>query len=361
MSDLASLMKIAPGTASFMMGQNQAQTRESEALKQRELQGIIEERLNKMRIDQDMAPLKQEHQRLQNSGLQEGLAGITATSRKLGTEADLANATYGSDVASKVSTNETTVTKNNSDQLTKVADAFGKMGAMLENEPEPTRAAKFRSMMEQGLGNSPQAQQLYGTFSQVPSAKLPAALRAMAEQLAKQSPAYTQAMDVEAQQGKNRLAVTDRQVAGASALEDKRIAAGKYDRQKAIKTAEQTIDETISKALQRGAKPGHAALVAAAEWARQNNIPELSAKWTAMAEKIRPQAEAEIKSATPGSLNTGEITNLPTNPGPNIAPGGAAAPAPSGRIRVVDSKGKTGTIPAAQLQDALKQGYKEVK
>jgi hypothetical protein len=241
MADLASLMKIAPGTAAFMMGESQSQARESEALKQRELQGIIEERLNKMRTDQQMTPLNVRAKELSNLGLEADLPGKQAHSRKLGTEADLASATYPSDATSKLSTNETTVTKNNSAQLTQVANAFGQMGVLLENEPEPTRAAKFRSLMEQGLGNSPQAQQFYSAFSQVPASKLPAALRAFQSELVKQSPEYMRTMDQEALQGKNRLAVVDRQVAGASALEDKRIAAGKYNRAQHVKSVQDRL------------------------------------------------------------------------------------------------------------------------
>lgn len=43
------------------------------------------------------------------------------------------------------------------------------------------------------------------------------------------------------------------------------------------------------------------------------------------------------------------------------APAPAAAPAAGGTVSVVDPNGTPGTIPADQLQDALKQGYKQVQ
>jgi len=35
--------------------------------------------------------------------------------------------------------------------------------------------------------------------------------------------------------------------------------------------------------------------------------------------------------------------------------------APSGKVRVISPDGKTGTIPAEQLEEALKSGYKRVQ
>lgn len=69
------------------------------------------------------------------------------------------------------------------------------------------------------------------------------------------------------------------------------------------------------------AKARHAALLSQA--ARFADDVEASGKWLAMAEQLRPQAEAEINGNKPESLDIGAIANKPTVPRPSIAPPGA--------------------------------------
>jgi len=68
----------------------------------------------------------------------------------------------------------------------------------------------------------------------------------------------------------------------------------------------------------RGAKNQHAALVAEATKLGQDD-PQAQVMLQ-MAEALRPQAEAEIATPKPGSVNAGAMGNIPTNPGPQIAP-----------------------------------------
>jgi len=61
----------------------------------------------------------------------------------------------------------------------------------------------------------------------------------------------------------------------------------------------------------------HAALIA--EATRLGDTPEAQVMLN-MAEALRPQAMAEIASPKPGSIDVGQVANMPTNPAPQIAP-----------------------------------------
>ena len=97
--------------------------------------------------------------------------------------------------------------------------------------------------------------------------------------------------------------------------------------------------------------------------AEQASSPEERAQLLAMAQRFE-QANLNQKNASAGTKPDLNKLGVPTNVVPS-ALGTPAQPAPppaqTGRIRVVSSDGKVGSIPASQLQDALKAGYKEAK
>lgn len=103
--------------------------------------------------------------------------------------------------------------------------------------------------------------------------------------------------------------------------------------------------------------------------------PEERAFYTQQAQEIVNQKSAYIvlqaAAKAAGSVDTGAVTDLPTRPTPTsrtvnppskTQPQAASTQATtSGRVRVQSADGKIGSIPASQLQDALKQGFKEIK
>lgn len=76
------------------------------------------------------------------------------------------------------------------------------------------------------------------------------------------------------------------------------------------------------------ARDKHAALIA--EATRLGDTPEAQVMLN-MAEAIRPQAIAEIATTKPGSIDTGAVSGLPTNPAPQIAPRGNLSNLPRGK------------------------------
>lgn len=179
------------------------------------------------------------------------------------------------------------------------------------------------------------------------------------------------------EQAKHEHAMSVADIQGRYQLQRERegIAAGKYDKNRAL-----SFEDAYRK--MKKAHERHQALIDEAQVARQGGDFAKYTEYMQRAEALRPQAQMELdamRRTQEGGLDTGRITGLPTRPGgtiappaqptPPVAPGPAkptAGPDPtvsnaSQRVRVRGPDGKTGTIPASQLKDALSQGYQEVK
>lgn len=154
------------------------------------------------------------------------------------------------------------------------------------------------------------------------------------------------------------------------------INAGKYDRNRAL-----SFEDAFRK--MKKAHERHQALIDEAQVARLGGDFAKYTEYMQRAEALRPQAIAELdalRRGQEGNVDLGRMTDLPTRTAPGIAPPAApAAPAaaqkPSAaptsnkpdptvsgggtRVRIIGPDGKRYTVPKEQLQDAIKQGYKE--
>jgi hypothetical protein len=174
------------------------------------------------------------------------------------------------------------------------------------------------------------------------------ASQAIAQHTAKNSPAYIQAIEQANIQRDSHLRGISAQNQTQLELEDKRIEAGKYASKRAILSLEQQIDSA------RSARERHQKLIDAATIARQNKDEDAYQNYMARAEAVRPQAEAEIKAATPGGVDVGAVTNLPTTAGPQIAPPGTPTPQPA-----APQAPNAATAPVAdpKVMNAAKQAF----
>lgn len=183
----------------------------------------------------------------------------------------------------------------------------------------------------------------------------------------------TRAFLMEQAKHEHAMAVAD--ITGRYNLQRERegIAAGKYDKNRAL-----SFEEAFRK--MKKAHERHQALIDEAQVARQGGDFAKYTEYMQRAEALRPQAQMELdamRRTQEGGLDTGRITGLPTRPGgtiaPPAAPAGPAAPSKptagpdptvsSGgqRVRVRGPDGRTGTIPASQLRDAIANGFQEIK
>lgn len=313
MSDLNSLMKIAPSTAGFMVGQNHAQSRDTEALRQQELAAIIAGKLQEAEHNKQMNPLRAQQLGLQNQGLVEGLPGITADSLSKQVTADKAVATKDSAIADILGENEDKKSERSVKGIKRLQGLYAGAAAEVANAPPPMRLGVLNKYFKDAGAPEAYIQKLMEKATAAGD-KLPEMLEGYNASLGKQ--AALGSADFHKMREQVRLQ-SDSQMA----LEEKRIAAGKYNKGKAALSMDQAIDNAKS------ARERHQKLIDAATIAKQNGDQEGYERYSARAEAVRPQAEAEIKSQAPGGVNVGQVANLPTNAGPQIAPPGAAAPA----------------------------------
>lgn len=104
----------------------------------------------------------------------------------------------------------------------------------------------------------------------------------------------------------------------------------------------------------KGAKNQHAALIAEATRIKDAD-PDQANQYLAMADALRPQAEAEIASMKPGQLDTPAMTGLPATQGPSIAPRQAA---PAQAAPQVQSLGDLKRLYPGRSDDELRAAYK---
>lgn len=108
----------------------------------------------------------------------------------------------------------------------------------------------------------------------------------------------------------------------------------------------------------KSARDKHSSLVAEARKIMADS-PEEAQKMLAMAEDIRPQAEAEIATVKPGGIATGAVTGLPTNPSPQIAPpSGSVDPKKTQGVKsLADLQGMYPGVPPAKLKELYKKKF----
>jgi hypothetical protein len=353
MADLSQLMKIAPTVGAQFAGINQRQDQQMNELRQMELQELMKQRMGQEQRAAAMHPLEMEAKRLGNQTTSAQLPGITADARKKAETAD--------------SEIDATNTENRMKAYTAVGTQLGSLAGALEGVDDIEKPQRFAESVE-SLNLPPKVKaSIMKRYSQYHPSELTARMKADADKMLKSTAAYVQAMEQEKLRGQNQLAQTRAQGAEQRSLEKMRIDAGKYDKAKAKGDAKQQWDETVRKALAKGARSGYATLNAAATWAMQNNFPDLAAQYASQAEQIRPQAEAEISNLAPqpGKIDVPAVTGLPGTPNKSIAPPGQEAappkPAATGRVPVISPDGKRGSVPADQLDAALAAGYKRAQ
>jgi len=248
----------------------QQYNQETEKAKQEQLSTLFQ---------QQNDPLKLEGKRLENQNL-----GYTGTGLQYDNEAKARNNRIAA-------ANETY--KINADK----AEMLAKLSkAQLE---EGESAAK-RMMMSLDPVEQERGKKLYGLTSHA---------RDLADQ-------RTHAMELERFK---ELQHTGRQTEqNNTQLEVARIGA---DSRKAVAASKGTPADfwTTFNSKLKTARDKHAALIAEATRIGTDN-PEAAKVMLAMADSIRPQAEAEISSARPGTPDTSGLTGIPANKGPNINP-----------------------------------------
>lgn len=355
MADLSTLFKYAPTTAAGYIGIDQAQQEQMNRLKQEELADLIRQRAMEASQKAEMHPFELERARLGNQKASAELPGIIGDSSLKQTNAAKAAGTLSSDI-------EAGNIKNKMQVYQTLGQHLGSMSSAIDGNPSaPPHAVLAQQLQAAGIPDSA-AQRLLQKYANVPANELSKKLKEDSDRILRENPDYAKTMDERKMQEEG----ANKRAAGNNATSIRVAEIQAEARKKQVLAAEQQMDATVQKALQKGPRAGYSAMNAAAEFFRQNGEPDKAAKYTAMAEQIRPQAEAETQnlSSVPGKVDIQKLTNnaVPTAPNRSIAPPGAAQP-PSPQKPMVDIKSMAELqqmypgIPPEKLREAYKRKY----
>lgn len=325
MSDLSSLLQIAPTTGATFMGINQGNQEKEAALKQMQLAQLLQHAQQNQEFAAQKQPLELERMRLGNQTAQAGIPGIEANSRLSGYNADIKRDTMGSEINSLKTDREMKAYKA-------VGSHLGSFASAIDNNPD----APAHAVLAQELQRLPPEVQskFMDRYKGVPAAKLAEKLREDGDRILRENDSYAQAFDTTSLTSSAGIVRGAAHDASQERINQANNAAGRYDRSNDKAAGELTWDTVIKKAAQKGARAQHAALLSASVWAERNGYAAKAAEYMAQAEEIRPQATAETNNMTgkPGDVNVGEMANIPVNPNRSIAPpprAGASAPQPA--------------------------------
>lgn len=130
-------------------------------------------------------------------------------------------------------------------------------------------------------------------------------------------------------------------------------------RQRAVLEARATLAR--QQAASRGPKGYQEAATRYRILAEETDDPETQAKYLALSREFELAAQEQAKAGKAGGIDVGAVAELPTT---QVAPqlGGGAAPkaapkVPTGRVIIYKDGKAVGTVPEAQREQALKEGY----
>lgn len=358
MNDLSQLFELNPYVASGFTGQREALSQGYDQLKNQELAQLIDSRMQDARFKADLHPLDVANKGLVNQGLEADLPGKRADSRIKATAAALGEGTLESDIQAKK-------TKNATEGYTQVGYHLGSIAQQLEGVSD-IEAPQVLSNALDTLGAGPKMKQaLLNRYGRYPAAVMMQKMQEDSDRILAENPAMAQAgLETSAGFMRERM-----RLESAERIRNAEIAAGRYDTKstKAPFSEAEAWQKRVAEA--RSAKERHSAALGAAQFFEAQGDDRRAGYYDKIAEDARPQAERELASGAekPGSVNVQGVTKgqVPTNPElPLSGRGGAKPPTPpasapnGGRVRIISPDGKVGTIPANQLEQALKQGYK---
>jgi len=354
MSDLASLMKLAPTVGAGFAGINQRQGEQMEALKQMELSQIMQNRGGAEVRAQALHPFALDKANLDNQGLKAGLPGIMADSSLKQTNATKAAGTLESDI-------EAGNVENRMKAFKSIGTHLGSIASEVESASDIEKPAAFVKAL-QGMQIPPKAAlSLIKRYGSTPPSELVKRLREDGERMLRENETYVRTLDQQRLQEQGANSRNAASNASQQKIEQMRIDAGKYNRN--------TTANSVQAALLKARNPVQKAEILedayyTAEAAGDEEAAKVY-KQRAIEARQRAAEDAKNRGIARPDVDPNQF-GIGTTPDPSatapIAGGNGGAPKPeNGRITVVSPDGKRGSIPANQLEQALKQGFKKVQ
>ena len=324
MADLSQLFKVAPTTAAFMTGGQQAMDEQSQGLEQQRLQQLIQSLQQKNQQDSVMNPLLVDQQRLNNQTLQTKIPGLEADNQTKVLANRQTEGTLESTINATNSKNDSQVAEDQIKRAKNVGGFLGNAGFALENVPVGQRKEKLASLLA-GAGisaNDPKMAGMLGIFSQIPEDKLPTALTTYGKQMLQQSEQYMQHLDA-------TKMTTEARSADVAATNATNIKIANIRAEAAASKAEQAkgIEVLIAKAKTPAAK---AEVLEAA--AAQEPDPILKQQYIVRAGEARQRAAEDARNRNPQPrIDVPALAGVQAaQPAQATAPIGGAAPTGGG-------------------------------
>lgn len=231
MSDLTSIFaQQNPMVGAVWAGEQRAINERNELMKNQELAQTIQKMQQEAAQSAQMNPLKLEHQRHVNSGLEYGLPGIQAESQKKVLDTQEAQQTSGNRVAADNSKNRLQVLGDSIKQGQMVDGVLTKATAEIESLPPMLRASRMREIaQEHGLDvNNPRTMQIIQQASRNPQILLQIKQK-VAQKMTEMQPEYIKELMKEQEATKRNTATTNatRYAAEKSAESRMAVAASK--------------------------------------------------------------------------------------------------------------------------------------
>jgi hypothetical protein len=339
MSDLASLMQIAPGSAAFMMGQNNTQSQQSEALRQQELQQVIAQKIQESQQAQQMNPLLLQQQQNKNQYDSQGkLPELLEKLRGDRMKNDATEQTQPSDIHASIAKNLGTLGDEDQKAANRFMDALTTSGQTLWNVPPPERINTLTNELKsKGFDtSSPLAKSWLSRLSQMDAEQIPHYMTSVSDSIgqirALQNPALHNAADVA-----NIHADSAREVAGVHGVSATDVA--NINAQGKLNVADrkaQAASDVLSR-IKSGQVPPDKGAVQMEMLSQLEEDPVKKQQYQEMAYKLQ-EAALKLKREGAPRADTSSIM-------PNIAPEipnlgvGPTGPLPAGQAQ----RGQPGT------------------
>jgi hypothetical protein len=242
---------LGPNTAAMWAGEREALNNYASEASTAHQQQQIQDLLQKHAQNELMNPLEVQNKQLTNRGLEAGLPGTIADSRRKGMEADTYDATQASSIAKTNSTNEYEVLNNKIKQTDTLVDMLGKGSKALENQLPAVRHAYLYDQIEKIAG--PQARKDWEqNLQRINPNDLPAFLNNMSQHQAMSSTGMRQELEKLRIQGEKQKDVARIGADATKYAADQRLAAssahkkGLADIQTAIQSGKMNYEQAAT-------------------------------------------------------------------------------------------------------------------
>lgn len=365
MSDLSSLLEMAPNSAAFMMGQQNNSDLAQKQAEQARLAALVQQIQQQTQFSADQHPLDMDKLSLDNQyqsqvKIPTGLADLTAANNKNA----FTTATQPGAISAANAGNANTVATDNETTIKTLQSKVARLATVVQGQPAPLRSQALMSAL-QAEGLNPQDPKIAAFMQDLNSRDpntWPDRLNNIADTLGKQASLQSPAYRAQTEDAKTRGAAevqsaginADAHIKAAQIMADGRLAAAK--------AAHAAQNDIMIGVLSGKVSPGNAVVTfnLKAKQAEMQGDDENAKFYRDQATQMEKFVYNKNAAVGAGKPTIGPDGKLATTPAPTPVTA-TQPPATSGTVKVKNPDGVIGEIPAENLDKALQQGYTRIQ